>query len=74
MTRLHASLRRGEVPVCDGRTGEIRVPLTVYDLDEPQAYPDLVLSRAEGEALFAQLRAALVPAPEQPATRPEVVR
>jgi hypothetical protein len=75
MSRLHASLRRGSTPACDSRTGEVRVPLTLYDLDEPQDYPDLVLARAEAEALFAQLRAALVPVPEQQLTaRPEVVR
>ena len=72
---LHASLRRGSQPACDARTGEVRVPLTLYALDEAQGYPDLVLSRSEAEALFAHLRVALVPIPEQPAAaRPEVVR
>ncbi|MET9729218.1 hypothetical protein ABZZ79_00705 [Streptomyces sp. NPDC006458] len=52
----------------------MRVPLTLYDLDEPQDYPDLVMSRSEAEALFAHLRFALVPVPEQPTARPEVVR
>ncbi|MGW2742390.1 hypothetical protein [Streptomyces sp. NPDC001450] len=74
MSRLHASLRRGEVPVCDSRTGEVRVPITLYDLDEPREYPELVLARAEAEALFAQLRAALVSVPAQSTARPEVVR
>lgn len=74
MSRLHASLRRGSTPACDGRTGEVRVPLTLYALDEPQDYPDLVMSRSEAEALFAHLRVAIVPVPEHSTARPEVVR
>jgi hypothetical protein len=73
-SRLHASLRRGVQPICDSRTGEVRVPLTLYALDEVQDYPDLVLSRGEVEALFAHLRVVLVPVPEQTTARPEAVR
>ena len=74
-TRLHASLRRDEMPVRDAATGEIRVPLALFDLDEHQGDTDLVMSRKEGEALFAQLRAALVPVPAPTGVRPpEAVR
>lgn len=74
MSRKHASLRQGSAPACDSNTGEVRVPLTLYALDVPQEYPELVLSRAEATGLFAQLRALLVPFPEHPVCRPEVVR
>lgn len=74
MSRLHASLRRGYAPACDSTTGEVRVPLTLYALDVPEDFPDLVLSRAEATALFAHLRAALVPVPDHPTPRPEAVR
>lgn len=73
MSALHASLARGEVPTCDARTGEIRIPLALYSLDELQGQPDLVLSRGEAESLFAHLRAALVPVTEPP-MQPELVR
>lgn len=72
--RLHASLRRDEPPVRDAVTGEIRVPLSLYDLDEHCGDTTLVMSRAEGEALFAHLRAALVPVPAPTGARPEPVR
>ncbi|GHA05688.1 hypothetical protein ACFOOM_14275 [Streptomyces echinoruber] len=73
-TRLHTSLRPGETPVCDRSTGEIRVPIALYDLDTHQGDTSLVMSRREAEALFASLRAALVPVPEQRTMRPEAVR
>ncbi|MDV6290347.1 hypothetical protein R2F25_30530 [Streptomyces sp. UP1A-1] len=65
LPRLHASLRRDESPARDAATGEIRVPIALYDLDEHRGDVPLVMSRAEAEALFAHLRVALVPA--QPA-------
>lgn len=74
MPRLHASLRRDEPPVRDFSTGEIRIPLALYALDTRHCDADLVMSRREAEGLFAHLRVALVPVPEQPTTRPEVVR
>lgn len=67
--RLHASLRRDEPPTRDAMTGEIRVPVALYDLDEHRGDAQLVMSRSEAEALFAHLRAALVPA--QPARATE---
>lgn len=73
MSALHASLSRGETPQWDARTGEIRIQLALYDLDELQARPDLVLSRGEAESLFAHLRAVLAPVPE-PTRHPELVR
>lgn len=72
MTALHASLRRDTTPTCDGSTGEVRVPIALFRLDECQGDADLVLPRAEAVALFAHLRSILVPA--QPAARPEPVR
>ena len=70
--RLHASLRRDEPPTRDATTGEIRVPLALYDLDEHRGDVPLVMSRAEAEALYARLRLELVTAPEP--RRPEPVR
>ncbi|CAL9591481.1 hypothetical protein SUDANB1_05234 [Streptomyces sp. enrichment culture] len=72
--RLHASLRRDELPARDATTGEIRVPLALYDLDEHRGDVPLVMSRAEAEALFAHLRVSLLAVPEQSTARPEVVR
>ncbi|MET9162085.1 hypothetical protein ABZX56_30555 [Streptomyces parvulus] len=72
LARLHASLRRDEQPTRDITTGEIRVPVALYDLDEHQGDTELVMSRAEAEALYATLRAKLVPA--QPARTAEAVQ
>ncbi len=66
--RLHASLRRDESPTRDAMTGEIRVPVALYDLDEHRGDVPLVMSRAEAEALYAHLRVALVPAQSARAT------
>ncbi|MFC8873247.1 MULTISPECIES: hypothetical protein [Streptomyces] len=49
-------------------TGEIRVPVALYDLDEHRGDVPLVMSRAEAEALYAHLRVALVPAQSARAT------
>ncbi|MFI2184829.1 hypothetical protein [Streptomyces sioyaensis] len=57
--RLHASTRRGEPPSVDGVTGEIRVPLALYAVDEQRGSVDLVLSHAEAASLFASLVEAL---------------
>ena len=70
--RMHASLRRGEEPTRDAMTGEIRVPLALYDLDEHRGDTELVLARGEAEALFDRLRDELV-SPAQ-VRRPEPVR
>lgn len=73
-TRLHASLRRGTTPTCDAGTGEIRVPLAQFSLDEYAGDLDLVLSRGEADALFAYLRALVVTEPPARMKRPEAVR
>ncbi|MDT0382396.1 hypothetical protein RM572_26915 [Streptomyces sp. DSM 42041] len=52
---LHASPRHGAPPTSDLGTGEIRVPLALYDLDEHQADVSLVLSRTEAGLLHASL-------------------
>ncbi|MFI9260374.1 hypothetical protein ACIGT4_22155 [Streptomyces sioyaensis] len=57
--RLHASTRRGEPPSVDGVTGEIRIPLALYAVDEYRGSVDLVLSRADGASLLASLVEAL---------------
>ncbi|MEU2719734.1 hypothetical protein [Streptomyces smyrnaeus] len=52
---LPASPRHGAPPTSDLGTGEIRVPLALYDLDEHQGDVSLVLSRSEAELLRASL-------------------
>ncbi|MGK5731084.1 hypothetical protein [Streptomyces sp. URMC 124] len=49
--RRHVSLRRGGTAKSDGSTGEIRVPLDLYHLDERQGPIELVLSGAEAAEL-----------------------
>ncbi|HZF92091.1 hypothetical protein [Streptomyces sp.] len=66
--RLHASTRRGEPLTTVHVTGEVRVPLALYAVDERRGDVDLVLSRTEAHRLFTQLAEALglvhsVPAP-----------
>lgn len=58
-SRLHASLRRDEPPTIQQATGEVRVPLTLYEVDENRGDIDLVLARAEGQRLFTQLAETL---------------
>lgn len=55
----HASPCRTGAPHCDGATGEVRIPLSLFHIDEHQRDVDLVLSRVEGEELLEGLRAAL---------------
>lgn len=57
--RLHASVRRDEPLRTQQTTGEVRVPLALYALDENRGDLDLVLSRAEGQRLFTQLAESL---------------
>ncbi|MEV0634409.1 hypothetical protein AB0I77_05410 [Streptomyces sp. NPDC050619] len=74
-TRWHASPRRAAAPYSDGQTGEVRIPLSLFCVDENLRDIDLVLSRAEGEDLLEQLRGALNASSETAFTRrPEVVR
>lgn len=58
-SRLHASTRRDEPLSSDDVTGEIRIPLALYAVDEYRGSVDLVLSRAEGASLLASLVEAL---------------
>ncbi|MDH6134677.1 hypothetical protein P3T37_004081 [Kitasatospora sp. MAA4] len=39
----------------DPTSGETRIPLRLYSIDEPQGDADLVLSRVETEQLHARL-------------------
>lgn len=55
VTSWHASPQRAASPVSDPSTGEVRVPVSLYAIDELQAEVPLVLSRAEAEALRAKL-------------------
>ncbi|MCH0561967.1 MULTISPECIES: hypothetical protein [unclassified Streptomyces] len=57
--RLHASTRRDEPPSSDADTGEVRVPIALYALDEHRGDTDLVLSRADADRLLAELAQAL---------------
>lgn len=71
----HASLRRAASPSSDSTTGEVRVLLSLYQVDALLGDVDLVLSRHEGEQLIEQLQAGLaVQADTARARRPEVVR
>lgn len=54
-TAAHASPRRGAEPSHDPASGETRIPLRLYVIDEPQGDADLVLSRTETEQLHATL-------------------
>ncbi|MGW6287348.1 hypothetical protein [Streptomyces sp. NPDC055107] len=63
----HASPRRAALPTGDPTTGEVRVPVALYDLDRLQAEVPLVLSRSEAEflrdSLDMLLAGTLVPVP-----------
>lgn len=56
--QIHASTRRGEPPTVDHVTGEVRVPLALYALDEHQDDAELVLSRADVQPLLDALQQA----------------
>lgn len=51
----HASPRPNSAPTGDTTTGEIRVPLELFSVDQPQGDVDLVLSRVEAEHLHGHL-------------------
>ncbi|MFD5938259.1 hypothetical protein [Streptomyces griseus] len=63
----HASPQRAALPIGDPTTGEVRVPVALYQLDELQAEIPLVLSRTEAEDLRDRLdtllAGTLVPVP-----------
>ncbi|MFI1956127.1 hypothetical protein ACH437_30535 [Streptomyces xinghaiensis] len=69
----HASPRRDGAPHSDSTTGEVRVPLALFHIDEHQGDLDLVLSRVEGEELLDGLRTALTASVEN-TLRPGGVR
>ncbi len=52
---VHASRHRNRRIAHDTTTGETRIPLRLYRLDEPQGDVELVLSRAEATILFDEL-------------------
>jgi hypothetical protein len=60
----HASTRRDEPPALSPDTGEVRVPIAVYNLDIRQADIELVLSRTDAETLASQLTRNLTRRPE----------
>ncbi|MET7514086.1 hypothetical protein ABZS88_11505 [Streptomyces sp. NPDC005480] len=59
--QIHASTRRGEPPTVDHVTGEVRVPLALYALDDHQGDAELVLSRADAQRLLDALPQAVRP-------------
>ncbi|MEU3510820.1 hypothetical protein ABZ733_23565 [Streptomyces longwoodensis] len=60
----HASPRPDAAPYSDRQTGEVRVPTSLYAVDERLRDIELVMTRAEGEAHLQQVRAALAAATE----------
>ncbi|AYG83152.1 hypothetical protein DWB77_05348 [Streptomyces hundungensis] len=54
MPRRHASPRDAK-PTCDDSTGEVRVPLGVWNVDRLDEDVDLVLSYGEAQRLHAAL-------------------
>lgn len=54
----HASQQRTGLPTTDPTTGEVRIPIDLFAVDELQTSVPLVLSRSEAE----QLRDRLTPA------------
>ncbi|MFG3323709.1 hypothetical protein ACGF3J_37260 [Streptomyces sp. NPDC048171] len=50
-------------------TGEVRVPLALYAVDELRGNADLVMSRGEAQRLFTQLAEALGYVGELPTPR-----
>ncbi|WP_171110649.1 MULTISPECIES: hypothetical protein [unclassified Streptomyces] len=67
--RLHASVRRHEPITTVKVTGEVRVPVALYAVDELRGHADLVLARAEAQRLFTQLAEALGFVAQMPAPR-----
>ncbi|MEU2674597.1 hypothetical protein ABZ622_38310 [Streptomyces sp. NPDC007164] len=55
VTLWHASPQRAASPSSDPATGEVRVPVSLYNIDELQAEVPLVRSRVEAEALRSKL-------------------
>ncbi|WP_432252113.1 hypothetical protein [Streptomyces sp. HNM1019] len=51
VAQWHASPRRGALVITDSGTGEVRVPLSLFHLDQHQGDVDLVLSHTEATEL-----------------------
>lgn len=64
-SQWHASPTRDVPASREPDTGEIRVPLSLFDLDEPQGDVQLVLSSLEAEQLYATLSRLLADADRQ---------
>lgn len=60
-TASHASPQRATLPTGDHITGEVRVPLALYSVDQVQGHVPLVLSRREAEELLTRLADLLAP-------------
>jgi hypothetical protein len=45
--------------LCDGRTGEIRIPLRLMHVDTPQGDVDFVLSGSEAVVLLERLNSSV---------------
>ncbi|AZM91424.1 hypothetical protein [Streptomyces sp. W1SF4] len=51
----HASPTRGAQPSTDHETGEVRIPVSLFDVDVHQGDSELVLSRREARMLLEHL-------------------
>lgn len=67
--RSHASPRHDTPATSDPLTGEIRIPLAIYHVDEHQSSVPLVLSRVEAELLHAALSRLMSPGTRQVTSR-----
>lgn len=59
----HTSPQKDTQATADDMTGEIRVPLSLYLVDQLQSDGPLVLSRREAETLYTALGRLLAPTP-----------
>lgn len=57
--RWHGSLARDAEPSVDSGTGEVRIPLALYDVDVHQGDAELVLTRREARLLLDGLATAM---------------
>ncbi|MBB1252660.1 hypothetical protein [Streptomyces alkaliterrae] len=67
VNQWHASPCRTASATRDSETGEIRVPLALFHVDQPQGTVKLVLSRVQAEHLHATLSRMLTDRPTFPA-------
>ncbi|MFE5771456.1 hypothetical protein ACFQ7O_24185 [Streptomyces sp. NPDC056485] len=57
----HASLTRNVGPSTDRDSGEVRIPLALFDVDVHQGDAELVLTRREARGLLEHLADAVTP-------------